>query len=59
MQRPRIMLAEDHAEMAEQLRNLLASEFDVDAPRCAGGCHGIDETAGGFHVPSRIAGSAQ
>jgi len=31
MQRPRIILAEDHAEMAEQLRNLLASEFDVVA----------------------------
>jgi len=31
MQRPRIILAEDHAEMAEQLRTLLASEFDVVA----------------------------
>jgi len=31
MQRPRIILAEDHAEMAEQLRNLLASEFDMVA----------------------------
>src|SRR5215831_9198017 len=31
MQRPRIVLAEDHAEMAEQLRSLLASEFDVVA----------------------------
>src|SRR5215470_13816752 len=31
IQRPRIILAEDHAEMAEQLRNLLASEFDVVA----------------------------
>ena len=31
MQRPRIVLAEDHAEMAEQLRGLLASEFDVVA----------------------------
>ena len=29
MQRPRIELAEDHAEIAEQLRALLASEFDV------------------------------
>lgn len=31
MQRPRIVLAEDHAEIAEQLRALLASEFDVVA----------------------------
>lgn len=31
MQRPRVVLAEDHAEMAEQLRGLLASEFDVVA----------------------------
>jgi len=31
MQRPRIVLAEDHAEMAEQLRSLLALEFDVVA----------------------------
>jgi DNA-binding NarL/FixJ family response regulator len=31
MQRPRIVLAEDHAEMAEQLRSLLAAEFDVVA----------------------------
>ncbi len=31
MRRPRIVLAEDHAEMAEQLRSLLASEFDVVA----------------------------
>src|SRR5262245_16036538 len=31
MQRPRIVLAEDHAEMAEQLRGLLVSEFDVVA----------------------------
>jgi DNA-binding NarL/FixJ family response regulator len=29
MQRPRIVLAEDHAEIAEQLRALLAAEFDV------------------------------
>ena len=31
MQRPRIVLAEDHAEIAEQLRALLAPEFDVVA----------------------------
>ena len=31
MQRPRIVLAEDHAEVAEQLRALLISEFDVVA----------------------------
>jgi len=31
MQRPRIVLAEDHAEVAEQLRALLISEFDVAA----------------------------
>ena len=31
MQRPRIVLAEDHVEMAEQLRALLAAEFDVVA----------------------------
>jgi len=31
MQRPRVVLAEDHAEMAEQLRGLLAAEFDVVA----------------------------
>src|SRR5262245_49863914 len=31
MQQPRIVLAEDHAEGAEQLRGLLASEFDVVA----------------------------
>src|SRR5262247_1526220 len=31
MQQPRIVLAEDHAEVAEQLRGLLASEFDVVA----------------------------
>jgi|SRR5215469_9561070 len=31
MQRPRVVLAEDHAEIAEQLRGLLASEFDVVA----------------------------
>ena len=29
MLRPRIVLAEDHGEIAEQLRALLASEFDV------------------------------
>jgi len=29
MQRPRVVLAEDHAEIAEQLRALLAPEFDV------------------------------
>jgi DNA-binding NarL/FixJ family response regulator len=27
--RPRLVLAEDHAGVAEQLRNLLATEFDV------------------------------
>jgi len=31
MQRPRIVLAEDHAEVAEQLRALLISDFDVVA----------------------------
>jgi DNA-binding NarL/FixJ family response regulator len=29
--RPRVVLAEDHARVAEQLRNLLAPEFDVVA----------------------------
>src|SRR5215831_16713834 len=29
MQRPRIVLAEDHAEVAAQLRALLVAEFDV------------------------------
>src|SRR5215831_4498420 len=31
MQRPRIVLAEDHAEVAAQLRALLVAEFDVVA----------------------------
>src|SRR5215813_1748341 len=31
MPRPRIVLAEDHAEVAEQLRSLLAVEFEVVA----------------------------
>jgi len=31
MGRPRVVLAEDHAPIAEQLRKLLASEFDVVA----------------------------
>jgi hypothetical protein len=29
--RPRLLLAEDHARMAEELRGLLATEFDVVA----------------------------
>lgn len=29
MDRPRVLLAEDHAPIAEQLRNLLEPEFDV------------------------------
>ena len=31
MSRPRVVLAEDHAQIAEQLRSLLESEFDVVA----------------------------
>jgi DNA-binding NarL/FixJ family response regulator len=31
MERPRILLAEDHPRVAEELRRLLASEFDVVA----------------------------
>jgi DNA-binding NarL/FixJ family response regulator len=31
MDRPRVVLAEDHAPIAEQLRKLLESEFDVVA----------------------------
>ena len=31
MNRPRVLLAEDHAETAEQLRMLLRAEFDVVA----------------------------
>lgn len=31
MDRPRLVLAEDHAGVAEQLRSLLAAEFDVVA----------------------------
>jgi DNA-binding NarL/FixJ family response regulator len=31
MNRPRVVLAEDHADIAEQLRKLLESEFDVVA----------------------------
>jgi len=29
MDRPRVVLAEDHAEVAEELRKLLEAEFDV------------------------------
>ena len=29
MDRPRLLLAEDHADTAEQLRKLLRAEFDV------------------------------
>ena len=31
MHRPRVLLAEDHAETAERLRKLLVTEFDVIA----------------------------
>ena len=31
MDRPRLLLAEDHARVAEELRGLLAAEFDVVA----------------------------
>jgi len=31
VERPRVVLAEDHARVAEQLRQLLAAEFDVVA----------------------------
>src|SRR5262249_44056081 len=41
--RPRVVLAEDHAWMAQELRNLLAQEFDVIATVADG--HALVRTA--------------
>jgi DNA-binding NarL/FixJ family response regulator len=41
MERPRVLLAEDHAETAERLRSLLRPEFDVIASVADGEAHAI------------------